>query len=112
MIHCFLPHVLVSLGASLVLHHIEETKHHDWLHIVLLTPIILLLSFSLPKAYNEHRDVRPGVLAIVGVFILTFALLLGGVSETPLTILGSVFVITAHLMNRRSIKASSRLVTA
>lgn len=112
MIHCFLPIILVSLGASVGLHHVEEAMHHDWLHILLLTPIILLLSFSLPKAYGEHGNAKPGILAILGIGILSVALLLGGSIETPLTMLGSVFVIAAHLMNRRSVRISSGLVAA
>ncbi|NVK25442.1 MAG: MerC domain-containing protein [Gammaproteobacteria bacterium] len=112
MIHCFLPIVLVAAGASFGLHHVEETMHHDWLHIALLTPIVLLLAFSLPKAYNDHGNLKPTVLAILGVVLLVIAVVLGGVIETPVTIIGSAFVISAHLLNRRSLKNITSLIAA
>lgn len=112
MIHCFLPLILVSLGASLGLSHLAESMHHEWMHIALLLPIILLLAFSLPKAYSTHGNVQPTILAVIGISILTVALLLGGNFETGLTILGSVFVITAHLINRRTLKLTNQLSPA
>ena len=107
MIHCFLPIVLVSFGTTLGMHHVADSMHHDWLHFVLLTPIVLLLTFSLPKAYKHHNNIMPTALALIGVSVLTVALMMGGSSETPLTIIGSVLVIGAHLFNRRSLKVTA-----
>ena len=104
MIHCFLPIVLVSFGSTLGMHHVADSMHHDWLHFLLLTPIVGLLAFSLPKAYYRHGNLVPTIFAVVGISILAVALLVGGEAETLLTIFGSVFVISAHMLNRRSLK--------
>jgi len=115
MIHCFLPIVLLSVGSSVGLHHVSESMHHDWLHVVLITPIVALLAFSLPKSFHRHGSFMPAIFAVIGISILAVALILGGNVETPLTIIGSVFVIGAHLLNRRSLKglrsSDSELVT-
>ena len=104
MIHCFLPVVLLAFGASLGISHLAESIHEEWIHVLLLTPIILILAISLPKAYQAHKDIIPTVLAFIGVTILTIAIILGGSIETILTIIGSVFVISAHLINRKQLK--------
>lgn len=104
MIHCFLPLIAISVGASVGVHQVAEHMHHDWMHLGLLFPIILLLAYSLPTAYAQHRNVKPTILASIGLLILVTALVVGGQLETPITILGSVFVIGAHLYNRRQLK--------
>lgn len=110
MLHCFLPLILVSAGASFGLHQVAEHLHHEWMHMVLLLPIVLLLGFSLPKSYKQHRSLAPTALAAVGLLLLVVALVLGSAIETPLTIIGSIFVITAHLLNRRTIKSLNAVV--
>lgn len=105
MIHCLLPLMLVSFGASVGAHHVAESMHNEWMHFVLLLPIILLLAFSLPKAYKNHGSKTPAVLAIVGVVTLITAVTVASSIETPVTILGSMLVISSHLMNRRTLRA-------
>lgn len=104
MIHCFLPLVLVSVGASFGLHQLAEYLHNEIVHIVLLLPIVLLLGFSLPKSYKQHGNIKPAILAVFGLTLLIGALILGNMLETPLTIIGSIFVISAHLINRKTVK--------
>ena len=104
MIHCFLPLIVLSFGASLGLHQVAEHMHHDLMHFVLLIPIVLLLVFSLPKSYKQHGNIAPAILAVTGLVILVIALMTNANLETPLTIFGSVFVIGAHLLNRKTIK--------
>lgn len=110
MLHCFLPLILVSVGASFGLHQVAEHLHHEWMHMVLLLPIVLLLGFSLPKSFKKHRSMAPTALAAVGLSLLIVALVLGSTIETPLTIIGSIFVISAHLLNRRTIKSVKAVI--
>ncbi|MBU2916608.1 MAG: ATP/ADP translocase [Psychrosphaera sp.] len=105
MIHCFLPILLVAFGASLGLSHMAESIHEGWMHTALLTPIIIILAVSLPKAYVAHRNRNPAILAVLGVITLSIAILIGDTTETVLTIIGSVFVISAHLINRKKLKS-------
>lgn len=104
MIHCFLPLIAVSVGAGLGVHQVAEHMHHEWMHLGLLLPIIMLLAFSLPNAYLQHKDIKPAIFAFIGLFILVAALVIGGQLETPITIVGSIFVIGSHLFNRRKLK--------
>lgn len=106
MLHCMLPLLLISFGASLGMSEAAEHIHQEWLHVALLLPIVLILAVSLPKSYFEHKDMRPAVLAVTGVCVLVIAVSIGIAIETPLTIFGSMLVISAHLLNRRSVKAS------
>ncbi len=106
MIHCFLPILLVAFGASVGLSHVAESVHEEWMHVALLTPIILILAISLPKAYKRHHNRNPAILAVLGVITLTVAIIIGDTTETVLTIIGSVFVISAHLINRKKLKSN------
>ncbi|GHB55936.1 hypothetical protein GCM10008107_00850 [Psychrosphaera saromensis] len=106
MIHCFLPILLLAFGASLGLSHFAESIHEEWMHAALLTPIILILAYSLPKAYKAHHNRNPAILAVLGVITLTIAISIGDTTETVLTIIGSVFVISAHLINRKKLKSA------
>ena len=105
MIHCFLPILLVAFGASLGISHVAESIHEEWMHVALLTPIILILAVSLPKAYKAHHSRNPMILAILGVVTLSVAISIGDATETVLTVIGSIFVISAHLINRKKLKS-------
>lgn len=107
MIHCFLPIILVSVGASLGAHQLAESMHQEWFHFVLLIPIVLLLTYSLPKSFRQHRNHQPIWLALLGLTTLVLALVIDEQYETPITMIGSVFVISAHLINRKITKQVS-----
>lgn len=104
MIHCFLPLIALSVGGGLGIHHLAESMHQEWMHLALLFPIVLLLGYSLPSAYFKHRDLKPAIVAFTGLSALVAALVIGGQLETPITVVGSIFVIGAHLYNRRKLK--------
>ena len=87
------------------LHEFLESIHDEWLHAVLITPIVIILGISLPKAYLSHRNPVPAYLAALGVFTLTVGVLSGHLVETILTVVGSTLVISAHLINRKSLKS-------
>ena len=105
VLHCSLPILLLSFGASFGLHEFLESIHDEWLHAVLITPIVIILGVSLPKAYMSHRNPVPAYLAALGVFTLTVGVLSGHLVETILTVVGSTLVISAHLINRKSLKS-------
>lgn len=105
MLHCLLPIVLLSAGTSFGMHEVASSMHSEWLHFMFLLPIIGLLVYSIPSAYSNHKNPIPAVIAVIGSVLLVTAIVLGGDAETPLTMVGSVFVIGAHLLNRREIKS-------
>jgi len=104
LLHCALPLLLVSFGASLGMNQVAESIHAEWLHIALLLPVVGILSVSLPKAYLSHRNPQPAILAIIGIVTLVMGVVFGNQAETILTLIGSVLVIYSHLLNRRTLK--------
>lgn len=95
----------MSFGASLGLGELLEAYHTDWLHALLIVPIVSILAISLPKAYRSHGNPLPLYLAIIGVVTLVVAAIAGHYLETVLTVFGSALVISAHFINRKSLKA-------
>lgn len=110
VLHCSLPILLLSFGASFGLHEFLESIHDEWLHAALITPIVFILGISLPKAYAAHRNALPIYLAVLGVVTLTMAVIGGHHFETLLTVIGSAFVISAHLINRKSLRGHVQAV--
>ena len=104
ILHCALPLLLVAFGTSIGLNHLAESAHQEWLHSVLLMPVIGILAFSLPKAYRVHRNPQPVFLAVVGTLSLIAGILIGGHWESFLTVMGSMLIIYSHLMNRKTLK--------
>lgn len=105
VLHCSLPILLLSFSASFGLGELLESFHNDWLHAILIAPIIAILAVSIPKAYRAHGNPFPAYLAVSGVITLTAGVMAGHDIETFFTILGSGLVISSHLINRKSLKA-------
>ena len=105
ILHCALPLLLVAFGASLGLNQIADAFHHEWLHALLLIPVILILFVSLPKAYFSHRNPQPAILGVIGVCSLVIGVMAGEQWESFLTFMGSMMVIYSHLINRKTLKA-------
>lgn len=82
-----------------------ESFHNDWLHAILIAPIVAILAVSIPKAYLAHRNPLPAYLAVSGVITLTAGVMAGHDIETFFTILGSGLVISSHLINRKTLKS-------
>ncbi len=104
VLHCSLPILLLSFSASFGIGEVLESFHSDWLHVILIAPIVAILSVSIPKAYISHRNPLPGYLALAGVATLVIGVLSGHEVETFFTIVGSGLVISSHLINRKSLK--------
>jgi len=110
ILHCALPLLILSFGASLGINHIVDSMHEEWLHTVLLIPVITILAVSIPKAYLAHRNPQPAYFAVMGTLILIVGILVGERWESFLTVMGSMLVIYSHLMNRRTLKNSRPVV--
>lgn len=104
VLHCSLPLLLLSFSVSFGLGEALEAFHTDWLHVILITPIVLILAFSIPKAFKVHGNPLPGYLALSGVVTLVVGIMAGHELETGFTIIGSGLVIGSHLLNRKSLK--------
>ena len=70
---------------------------------VFLSVIALLAGFGLLATYPRHRDIRPTVLTVVGLFVLTVSHLwveAGSGKEIFLDVLGASFIAWAGFWNR------------
>jgi hypothetical protein len=104
VLHCTLPILLLSFGASFGMGQLLESFHNDWLHLILILPIVAILAISIPKAYLSHRNPLPAYLAVIGVVTLIAGVVAGHGIETIFTVIGSAMVISAHFINRKNLK--------
>lgn len=97
MIHCLLLPIVISMSTVGLF---ADWLTDEWIHQVMLLPVVLLAALSLPGAYNKHKNQWPLLLGGLGISLLLSALLLAESLETILTVLGSCTLIIAHLWNR------------
>jgi len=97
MIHCLLTPIVIGFGAAGML---GEWLSSEWIHKVMLIPVVLLAFMSLPGAYKQHGNRWPLWLGMVGIIIMVSALVGPEAVETWITLMGGILLITAHLLNR------------
>ncbi len=97
MIHCLLLPIVIGFS-TVGFFGVWLTE--EWVHQLMLLPVMLLAALSLPGAYNKHKNQWPLLLGGLGVSVLLSAFLVAESLETILTVLGSCLLIIAHLWNR------------
>ncbi|MDC2888913.1 MerC domain-containing protein [Psychrosphaera sp. G1-22] len=73
----------------------------------MLLPVIVILAVSIPRAYRTHKNPQPAMVGVVGILTLIFGVTIGEHVETWFTVVGSILVISSHLLNRQSLKRTS-----
>lgn len=71
---------------------------------VFLGVIVLLAGFGLLATYPRHRDIRPTILTVLGIFVLVVSHLWvesGSINEIVLDVLGASLIAWAGFWNRR-----------
>lgn len=97
MVHCLLTPIVIGFGAAGLL---GEWLASEWIHKVMLVPVVLLAILSLPRSYKKHQNHWPLMLGVIGISIMVSALLGPESLETWITLGGGAVLITAHLWNR------------
>lgn len=97
MVHCLLTPIVIGFGAAGLL---GEWLASEWIHKVMLVPVVLLAILSLPGSYKKHQNHWPLMLGVIGISIMVSALLGPESLETWITLGGGAVLITAHLWNR------------
>jgi len=97
MIHCLLMPIVIGVSAVGVL---GDWLASEWVHQLMLIPVVLLAALSLPGAYKKHKNQWPLLLAGVGISLLLSALFVAEALETLITVAGGCMLIIAHLWNR------------
>jgi hypothetical protein len=99
-IHCVVTPVLAAVLPQV------DYFHSSWVHGVFLLLVVPLAVYAFIKCYGEHGRTLPSVLGGIGLLLLSSFALLGTADqwETVLTVAGSLFLITGHLLNLRFCK--------
>lgn len=97
-----LVHCLVLPIAFAILPFLASTMPiPEEAHVWLLAFVIPMAGIALVSGYRSHRDIRPCLTGSAGLMLLASAALL--LAETawdmPLTVLGSLALILAHILN-------------
>ena len=99
LIHCLAGPVLMLLGITSLGHaHIEEQSFH----FALTAPILLVAAWSIPKGLKSHHHKTPAILSVIGIALLSIGLLIIELNLI-LSVGGSLFLLIAHLYNRKLI---------
>lgn len=96
LIHCILTPLIIGVGVMGLAGEILES---EWVHIVMLFPVVALAVFSLPSAYRSHRAHWPMVMAAMGIAALCSAFFLPETLELWITIPAATLLIIAHSWN-------------
>lgn len=97
LLHCIATTFVLGLATAGV---IGQLLASEWVHILLLLPVIVLAVLSLPSAFKLHQCRLPMILGGMGITLLIIALLGPHATETIMTVVGAVILITSHLLNR------------
>ena len=104
ILHCLLVPLLLAMGGASVL---GAWIGSEWVHYLLIAPICLLLIWSLPLSWIKHRNLHPLWIGGSGFSLLLLSLFVPESAETLLAIVGSLGLITAHLLNRHLLNQNS-----
>lgn len=96
LVHCMLTPLIIGVG---VMGFVGDMLESEWVHIVMLFPVVALAVFSLPSAYRSHRTHWPMVLAVLGIAALCSAFFLPETMELWITIPAASLLILAHSWN-------------
>jgi Zn-dependent protease with chaperone function len=104
VIHCLASPILLSLGLSGVF---ASLFTQELFHFVIIFPVVLLMLWTLPKAYQRDKSLPLVTLALAGVSVLVSALFVEKY-EVMLSVIGGASVITYHILNLHSQRKAQR----
>lgn len=94
--HCLLtPILILLLGTNTLLGALE----HEWVHKLLLLPVVIMALSSIPKCWMATKNQWLLIFSGIGVVALISAQFNHGSSEVLLTMFGSTCLIAAHLLS-------------
>ena len=99
VIHCLaLPLTIMALPLMTV-----ALGNSDWFHPVILMFAIPTSLFALLSGFREHGQLRTLIFGLIGILCLFFGVWIEHlvIAETVLTVVGSLFLASAHLHNIR-----------
>ncbi|MCA9813515.1 MAG: MerC domain-containing protein [Candidatus Obscuribacterales bacterium] len=108
LIHCLALPVVMTFLPTLIHHH----THDDFTHVILAGWVLLFCLTAIVPGFVKHGYRRILLLMVIGlsaVLAATFHSQVGLAEsvEIPLITMGNLLIISAHLYNRRLLKAVS-----
>lgn len=103
LIHCLCSPLLI-----IALPWLDTWIETPWAHLVFLVGVAPLAIISFYRSYIHHRKPLPLALGLIGIVLLLLGMLVGihhafeqldHLSHHSLPVLGSLFIIAAHLIN-------------
>ncbi len=101
ILHCLLTPILLALGGAGLLGHWLGA---EWVHFVLIVPVLVLVGWSLPAARHRHQQPAPLWLGVTGAGLMLLSLLVPAALEPWLAVSAGTLLIAAHLFNRHLLK--------
>lgn len=96
LVHCILTPMIIGGVMGLV----GQLLNSEWVHSVILIPVVALAVLSLPSSYRSHRKHWPMVIAVIAIAALFSAFFLPETLELWLTVPAALLLILAHSWNR------------
>ncbi|MEX1201485.1 MAG: MerC domain-containing protein [Methylophaga sp.] len=96
LIHCILTPLVIGFGAMGMM---GQWLGSEWIHKVLLIPVVGLALLSLPRSYRCHRKHWPLVMAMLAIATLLSTLVLPESLELLLSVPAALTLIMAHSWN-------------
>ncbi|WP_444927983.1 MerC family mercury resistance protein [Microbulbifer sp. TRSA002] len=100
LLHCLLTPLLPVLGGLGILGALQEDQ---FLHLLLLVPVVILALASFPASCRRHQRYAVMIVGFSGALLLVGALYIEGVWELVASVLGAGLLIVAHWVNLRLI---------
>ncbi len=104
MIHCLTLPFLISVLPLVGMQFLES----DFTHEILAFFVLAFACLAVVPAYLKHKKLRVLVCMSIGLFFVLFATfahqVLGECFEMPLISIGNIFVVAAHLQNKKLCK--------
>lgn len=98
LLHCLVTPLLLTLVGLGVLGALQEDQ---FLHLLLLVPVLILALASFPVSCRRHQRYAVMITGFSGALLLIGALYLEGIWELLASVLGAGLLVIAHWVNRR-----------
>ena len=97
LMHCLALPVALALIPAISSQFAEQ----EWVHLVLVVCATGIIGWAFPKGLRVHHQFKPLGLALIGLTLLSLALLVGEGhwAEKVLTSIGALATAAAHLWN-------------
>jgi hypothetical protein len=106
ILHCIATPIAISLLPTIGLSFGSNT---ELFHILMAAILVPVAGVAFVSGYRKHREIKAAALGFIGVLILVLTIFipetsLALVGHLTLNIVGSLFLISGHFLNRRYCK--------